>query len=127
VSAFSVDEKGNVSYRGALSSLPAAKVLAESGVAFDGVRLPLPAKITEDQVSQGQVRIHALLSPVPVLPREIVFETGVRRAAFPLVVRCFLDEDRRVRCQIRWFALGDLETSVDRPGACTYVLVASGK
>ena len=127
VPAFSVDERGNISYRGALSPLPAAQVLAESGVAFDGVRLPLPAGVTEEQVSAGKVRLHALLAPVPVLPRPIVFETGARALALPVVVRCQLDEDRRVRCQVRWFQQGNLGSFVDLPGACTYVLVASGR
>jgi hypothetical protein len=128
-SAFSVDEEGNISYRGTLSPLPAAQVLAESGVASDGVRLPLPAGISEEQVSQGRVRIHALLTPMPALPREVLFDTGHRALAFPLVVRCLLDEDRRVRCLLRWFALGegDINKFVDLPGACTYVLVVSGR
>jgi hypothetical protein len=127
-SAFSVDEKGNVTYQGTLNPAPAAHVLAESGVAFDGVRLPLPAGVSEDQVSQGKMRIHALLTPVPVLPREVVFEDGTRSTGFPLVVRCLLDEDRRVRCQVRWFPPPNITSNpVDLPGACTYVLVASGK
>lgn len=126
-SAFSVDEAGNVRYSGTLSPLPAAQVLAESGVASDGVRLPLPAGVSEEQVGQGRVRIHALVSPLPALPREIVFETGAKALALPLVVRCLVDEGRRVRCQIRWHALGDLKTYVELPGACSYVLVASGR
>jgi hypothetical protein len=125
--AFTVDERGNLSYGGTLSPLPAAQVLAESGVAFDGVRLPRPAGISEEQVSSGKVRIHALLAPIPVLPRPIAFETGALEMALPVVVRCLLDEDRRVRCQVRWYQQGNLKSSVDLPGACTYVLVASGR
>lgn len=121
-----VDDKGNLAIKGTLSPPPAAQVLAESGVAFDGVRLPLPAGVSEDQVSQGKLRIHALVSPVPVMPRTIVFDTGAADLAFPLVVRCVL-EDRRVRCQIRWFNHNDSSIFVDLPGACTYVLTASGK
>jgi len=120
---FTVDARGNITYQGTLSPLPAAQVNAESGVAFDGVRLPLPAGISEDQVSQGKVRIHALVSAIPVPPRSDL----VGATAFPLVLRCALDDDRRVHCQIRWISSLDPQQFVDLPAACTYLLVASGK
>jgi hypothetical protein len=120
---FTVDAKGNIAYQGTLSPLPAAQTNAESGVAFDGVRLPLPARISEDQVSQGKVRIHALLTAVPVAPRT---DLDGGATFFPLVLRCALDDDRRVRCQIRWISSADPTQFVDLAAACTYLLVASG-
>jgi hypothetical protein len=123
-SVFSVDAKGNISYQGTLSPLPVAQTVAESGVAFDGVRLPLPVGVTEDQVSQGKVRIHAVLTAVPVAPRSVL-EDGM--LSLPVVLRCVLDEDRRVRCQIRWVSATNPSQFVDLAAACTYLLVASGK
>jgi len=120
---FTVDAKGNITHTGTLSPLPAAQVNAESGVAFNGIRLPLPSGITEDQVSQGKVRIHSVLSAVPVPPRGDLASA----TSFPLVLQCALDEDRRVRCQIRWISSFNPLDFVDLPAACTYLLVASGK
>jgi len=128
VPAFRIDEKGNVAFQGTLSPAPIANTLAESGVASDGVRLPLPAGVSEDQVDQGKVRIHAVLTPVPPVPRDIFFDgASEAEAAIPMVVRCLLDGDRRVRCRIRWTRVADSDDQIDLPGTCTYVLVASGK
>jgi hypothetical protein len=127
--AFTVDEKGNVSYRGVLTPSPPAKTLAESGVAFDGVRLPLPSGVTEEQVAGGAVRLHALLTPIVLQPKEMDF-AGTKTFAVPHIVQCEVDvtTDRRVHCRVRWYDPTQTVTNfIELPTACNYLFVASGK
>ncbi|HWO25311.1 MAG TPA: hypothetical protein VNO30_41510 [Kofleriaceae bacterium] len=121
---FTIDDKGNVTYAGTLSPLPAANVLAESGVIFHGLRLPLPAGVDEDQVSSGKVRLHAVLAPLLQVPASIKAS-----APIPVVQQCSadVDGDRRVRCIVRWYDLAHpTQDFVELPSACSYLLVASG-
>jgi hypothetical protein len=134
VPTFSVDEKGNICYAGTLTPAPIAKTLAESGVVFDGIKLPLPAGVTEDQVNQGAVRLHVQLTPLAQMPRTVVFSGGPK-LAFPLVVRCGVDvtTDRIVHCQVRWYDPTAASFTaagvhyIDAPGPCTYMVIATGK
>jgi len=126
---FTVDEKGNVTYTGALNPPPMAKTVAESGVAFDGVRLPLPTGITDAQISSGAVRLHVMLTPDPQVPAKQNI-AGALRECIPFVLRCSVDmtSDRRVHCIVRWCEKADpLNTFIDLPAGCTYVIIASGK
>jgi hypothetical protein len=127
--AFTVDEKGNVSYRGVLSPSPPAKTLAESGVAFDGVRLPLPSGVTEEQVAGGAVRLHALLTPIVLQPANVDLPE-MKTFAVPHIIQCEVDvtTDRRVHCKVRWYdPTRTIPDFLDLPAACNYVFVASGK
>jgi hypothetical protein len=126
---FSVDEQGAMTY-GSLTPAPVASTAAESGIAFDGVTLPLPADVTEAQVNQGTVRLHILLTPwahTPMLRTLPFTNPPGLKLALPFVVKCSVDADRKVRCSVRWQDPGDDKNFVVAPSACTYVIVASGK
>lgn len=121
---FTVDDKGNVSYAGTLSPMPTANVRAESGVIFHGMRLPLPPNVAEDQVASGKIRVHAILSPLLLVPSSL--KAG---APIPVVHHCDADMggDRRVRCIVRWYDLTKPNSGfVELPAPCSYLLVASG-
>jgi len=128
VPTFSVDEKGNVTYAGTLSPAPVSKTQAESGIAYDGVRLPLPAGVTEDQFAQGKVRAHILVTPWPHPPTRQIMPDGKSLVALPFVETCSVDDDRTVRSSIRWVDPANADTNyVVLPSACSYLLVASGQ
>lgn len=133
VPTFSVDEKGNIVHAGTLTPAPVANTLAESGVAFDGIKVPVPAGVTEEQVNQGTVRLHVQLTPVSQPPKTVILKAGAK-LAFPLVTRCTVDvtSDRVVHCQVRWYDPKaadptDADNYVEFPGACTYTVIATGK
>jgi hypothetical protein len=69
-----------------------------SGVATDGMHLPLPSGVTEADITAGDIQIHAWVSPVYPPTAQTAFAVG----------RCDVDERRVVRCQL--YAL-------TRPGA----------
>jgi hypothetical protein len=122
-----VDHEGNLRYEGTLSPLPPSKTLAESGIVFDGLCLPLPIGVTADQVSSGALRLHVTLTPILEHPSKTKLASG--KTAIPLTIDCHIDleVDRRVLCRVRWYDPLDPDDFVDRPGACNYVVIASGK
>jgi hypothetical protein len=126
---FTVDDKGNITYSGTLSPAPAsAKTFVESGVIFHGLRLPLPAGVTEEQVASGKLRLHAVLTSVPQVPAAMVLGAPPARVAVPMPLRCKADlaGDRRVQCLVRWYDPTNPIDTIDLPGSCTYLLIAAG-
>jgi len=117
---FRVDEKGNLEIKGTLTtkvkSLPLAPVV-ESGTAFHGLRVPLPAGITEDMVAGGKVVLHVQVRP-RYPGRKPMFDgtAVVNGPGAPL--ECAVDADRRLRCVV---SLGN----VDVPASCDYLVVAA--
>jgi len=130
VPTFTVDDKGNVTYAGALTPSPIAKTLAESGFAFDGVTLPLPAGVTQKDVDDKKVRLHMLVTPVYLTPTTVTFSDGTTGRAAPFVETCSVDPDTRVvSCSVRWVGRTDTTApfvDVLQPNACRYLIVASG-
>jgi hypothetical protein len=123
--AFKVTEKGDVSYKGTLSPAPVAHTLAESGVAFDGLHLPLPPDVTDEQLAEG--RLHVSLTPWPHPPALRTLPAG-NKFALPFVNECYVDLDTRlVHSTVRWQDPDDEGNFIITPSACTYLLVVSGK
>jgi hypothetical protein len=115
---FTVSAKGDVKTEGVISgALTPGTVLVESGVATDGLILPLPQGITEEQVASGKVALHIQVTPrIPP-----VSDTG--GVTGPL--ECGVDASRRVFCFAVLWTLPDLANSVISPGACSYTVLAS--
>jgi hypothetical protein len=91
----------------------ADKVLVLSGIATDGLRVPLPDGVTEDQVSQGSVQVHVRVTPR--LERPAALPVGDWSLG---PVSCGVDDERRVRTEVRWLEYGgnsvrDLPAPVD--------------
>lgn len=133
---FTVNAKGDVAAAGTLSGVATAGVYVESGMASDGVVLPLPAGITEEALVSGDAVLH--ISIAPHVPASAPPDT-VNRGWTAMPVECAVDEARRVRCRVRWILFpvpGNPDASssgpqfVDRLGTCDYTVVAvvaSGK
>ena len=125
VPAFTVNDKGDVTYKGTLSPAPVARTLAESGVAFDGIRLPLPLDVTEEQIAEG--RLHILVTPWPHVPAFRLLPDGPG-FAIPILNECHVDPDTRlVHSTVRWQDVNTEANFIVTPSACTYLIVASGK
>jgi hypothetical protein len=132
-----VNAKGDLVAAGKLAGL-SASVFIDSGIVADGMVLPLPTGMTQEQVSSGKLELQIYLTPrAPgkIPPFQVAGADKRVWGVFPL--ECFADEDRRVTCVFRWFLLDATPGATapprsiyDYPGACDYVvlaLVPSGK
>jgi hypothetical protein len=86
----------------------------QSGVATDGMPLPLPPGVTAKEVQEGKWALH-----LQVTPR---FPAPLPATAF-VVSRCEVDADRVVHCQLFRLAAGGAMTAI--PGACNFLIVAA--
>lgn len=112
-----VTAEGNVEATGTIKGAQTTgSVHVRSGLATDGMILPLPAGISQQQIDKGAVTLHvAVTTHVP--------PSAAPSGMFAWVPReCRVDADRRVRCLVRWFDGG---TSEDRPAACDYLVLAA--
>jgi len=125
VPAFKVDTRGNVTTQGKITSAATAgSVRVQSGVITDGVVVPLPSGIRQEDVAAGRValQIH-LTTRFPSGP-----PPAVNPAALWITVplECRLEgPSRRVRCTVRWFLADQPTTFVDQPGASDYTVIAT--
>src|SRR5262245_38687371 len=101
VKVFSVDAAGNLFLSGAITG-PIGKnsMWAESGTVSDGMLIPLPAGVPQDQVDAGQIVLHITVSPRRTADlRPPGVSTGVYiKEAFECRV-----EGRRAFVRDRWF------------------------
>jgi hypothetical protein len=119
---FSVNEKGDVIAAGKfIGALSAGAVQVESGIASDGMILPLPPGITQAQLENGEALLHVHISPR-------ICEDAAPSADIwlPTPIETWVDLERRLRCRVRWFKTSD-STVQDHPGVCHYLIVASVK
>jgi hypothetical protein len=139
-----VTAKGDVIAAGSFSSGLASGTLVESGVISDGLLVPLPAGITEEQVANGQVKLHVHLTP-----RYQGLDPALPSTDFVLLPTECRAEGRRVLCRFLWLklslpavSLGSITvtgspetitlptptlpafTVVDLPGFCDYTVLA---
>ena len=135
VSLFEVDSDGNLVVKGSIKSdtpLAPGTVSIQSGLATDGVILPLPPGVPEADVTNGTIVLH--IQVTPVLPDVSQNTATGPFAAFPLT--CHVGHGRRVQCLIRTLAPPTANTPaagqpvpgptiVDSPGSCHYILIAT--
>ncbi len=128
VPVFTVDAQGNVTAEGKIKgALTTGNIQVESGIATDGMILPLPPGVTEAQVTAGDAIVQSHIS-LRLGENAAPSSTGLtgNLAATPL--ETFVDAERRVHCLNRWFQLGvALPVIEDHPGVCNYVVLASVK
>jgi hypothetical protein len=113
-----VAANGNLTIAGSFSGqISAGSVLATSGTATDGVLLPLPSGVSQEEVADGRVSLHVYVTPkVP--------PTGSGTVAVP--AEAGVDEDRRVRCRIRVFdPTASTVTVAEQPGAVDFLVLAT--
>jgi hypothetical protein len=126
---FTVNAKGDLIITGKFGTgtPKGSAVLAQSGVASDGVILPLPTGVTRPMVKAGQVTLHVQVTPRATNDAPPTSD-ALGWGAFPL--QCTVDDDFRVHCAVRWVWLkggappGGLPSPFDAPSSCIYTLLA---
>lgn len=121
-----VSAKGDLVVKGSLTGKRTGNsVQLQSGLASDGVILPLPAGVTEGQVQADDgPAVHIQVTPVidPAAAPDPAADYGAQ------VVECRVDEERRVHCLIAWtLLLGVANPPATpaleiRPGAVRYTV-----
>ncbi len=82
-----LDRQGNLTIQGTLESALKGEVKISSGVASDGVKLPLPRGVKESDVG-SKLALHVFLRPAVA-------------GALLVAEECAADDQRRVRCRVR--------------------------
>lgn len=99
-----------------------AQVVVASGIATDGMLLPLPAGVEEQEVGRGAVTVHVQVTPQ--LDRPITLPAG-NWALGP--VACWVDDHRRLHSQVRWMNLVEKPNPayLDVPASASFLVVAA--
>jgi hypothetical protein len=127
----SVDKEGNVTAKGTLKGRAAAGTLhVRTGTASDGLILPLPPGVSEEQVTAGDVTVHVLVSP-RIDPALAPTNDPTKHWA-AMVRECRVDAQRRLFCQVVWttlnFSLGAVGDELfSGPAAADFVVIANAK
>lgn len=124
-----IDEKGDLVVKGSLTGTRSGNtVLVQSGVASDGIILPLPPGVTQQQIDDGKASVHVNVSPL--VDPAAAPTAGADFAA--LVQECRVDSDRRVHCRICWCSLplgagppAFGVTMTSGPGAVSYLIAVT--
>lgn len=117
---FRVNAKGDLKIAGKFEgAVTPGSVLVQSGVAMDGVILPLPPGITQEMLDKGQATAHVQVS-ARVPPSA---EPSIAPDWLACPRECSVDAARRVRCTVRWKTSAG--TPVDLPGECDYLVLVS--
>ncbi|GAB7044472.1 MULTISPECIES: hypothetical protein [Catenuloplanes] len=115
-----VSPRGDLSAAGSITGGQSLGVAVASGVATDGMLLPLPAGFRADEVADGDVLLHTTVTPhVTPAPADL---PGVWLAV-PL--ECAVGADRRLRCRTRWVRVDTPGETADRPSAADFMVVAT--
>lgn len=117
--AGSVTVNGTLKVNGTLDPGPVVGTLhVQSGVATDGMPLPLPPGVTAADVQAGKWALH-----VQVTPRFPEPSPPTPTVAY-LVTRCDVDAERVVHCELRSLTSGGPNLTAV-PGVCNYVVAAA--
>lgn len=124
----SISGKGDLTVKGSITGATQSKtMLVQSGIAGDGMTLPLPDGVTAEQVAAGDARIHVTANP-HIDPAGSPDPT---RDFAALVQECRIDDMLQVHCRICWVSLptdpSSLAvgtTAVTQPGQVSYLVCA---
>lgn len=117
---FSVNAKGDLTIAGKFTgAVTPGSVQVQSGVAMDGMLVPLPPGVAQDMLDEGKATVHVHVTAR--VPSSLPPDSTSAWAACPL--ECTVDATRRVRCTVRWIA--GAAAPIDLPGACDYLVVVS--
>jgi hypothetical protein len=122
VPVFTVNSKGDVIAEGKILGAIAGGVQIESGVITDGLDVPLPAGITQEQVESGEASLQIQVQPRFQQPASMPpLAAGEYWIQQPLDCRVV---GRRVVCLVRWTATGAAPPpALVLPGVCDYVVM----
>lgn len=121
-----VNASGDLTVVGRMLGAGVGMVQAESGLVSDGMLLPLPQGITQQQVDDCEMVLHGHLSPYYNEPATLSAPAANHHwIAHPIELRL---ENRRVYCRIAWaetdLATGNVASSQILGGPCTYLALA---
>lgn len=117
---FSVNAKGDLTIAGKFTgAVTPGSVQVQSGVATDGMLLPLPPGVAQEMIDEGKASVH--VHATARVPSSLPPDNLAPWAACPL--ECTVDVNRRVRCTVRW--ISGAGVPVDLPGQCDYLVVVS--
>ena len=112
----SVSTAGAVTVRGTIDpGLVVGTVRVQSGIATDGMPLPLPPGVTATSLQQGKVVLH-----IQVTSR---FPAAGPNQAYA-VARCGVDGQRIVHCQLKRLTSGSTALA-NVPAACNFLVAAA--
>ena len=123
VPVFTVNAKGDVFAEGKIVGAIAGGVQVETGIATDGVTLPLPPGITQQLVDNGEAQVQIHLSPRYQQPVSL---PPLAANAFWLMhpLECYAD-GLRVVCRVYWQSTNGAGGSpLVLPGVCDFVVMA---
>jgi hypothetical protein len=99
-------------------ALTPGEIRVQSGTATDGVVIPLPPGITEDQVASGSVTLYLHLTPHT--------PQSTAQGSWYVPVECDVDSNRQLTCQVMLGSSTLFTAAVPQPGAADYLIVATG-
>jgi hypothetical protein len=113
----SVTLAGAMTLNGTFDPVPrlVGTVRVQSGVATDGMPLPLPPGVTAKSVQDGEWTLHTQLTPR--------FPASTANSAF-VVSRCDVDADRTVHCEF-WRITSGSATLTAVPASCSFLMIAA--
>lgn len=122
-----VDPQGNLFVKGNIDSegvvkgkLTKGEVSIESGIAHDGMTLPLPPEITYEQLESGAVVLHTSATP----NLDPLVDPSITKDHVPVAVECSVNDKLLVQCLIRWFVPGNDPQLVEVAGSVNYTILA---
>jgi hypothetical protein len=112
-----VSAQGDVTATGTIKgALTQGEIRVQSGTVTDGLIIPLPQGVTQDQVDQGQVIVHLFLTPHT--------PQSAGAGTWYVPVECGVDASRRVTCQVM-LGTGSALSGNLQSGAADYLMVAT--
>lgn len=121
---FSVGAGGDITLSGKIHGQNVEKdVWVESGTIFDGMTVPLPQGVSQQQVDDGQISLHLTVTPRHLAER---WPPGLSAGTWiKETFECRVD-GRRVFARERWFDVANWAAPpLTFPAACDYVVLAS--
>jgi hypothetical protein len=120
-SLLTVSAQGDVTAAGTIVGkglLNQGEVLVESGTVTDGLIIPLPSGVSQDQVDMGNVIVHLFLT---------LHTPQAAAGAWYVPVDCSVDANRQLSCQVMVGTGTSLSgvTLQQQPGAADYLIVAA--
>jgi len=122
--ALTVKASGDVVAAGQLSgAVIPGTTQVQSGVAFDGMILPLPVGIDPADAAQGKVTVYTHVT----IHYEGLVGPATQATPLPFPLRCTVDSStRQVNCQVRWYdGAAFASPPVDLPAPCDYVVIVA--
>jgi len=116
-----VSAKGDVTAQGVISgTLTPGQIRAQSGIATDGLLLPLPPGVTQEQVDRGSVLLHISVTlQVTATAPPAGFPIG------PFPAECSVNDSRKLSSTLRWLDTAGANHR-DRPCPAAYLVLAIG-